>query len=116
MKRFFNKVLLLMLLTGVVQVSFADRGGTKKNRQKAVLNIHTNTTLKSAIALNFKNGLKYKGAVNPNHAFSSLRSGTLLTTYQKGNTTYIIPYKHKTVVPEMRQGYTGIKMIIRPKH
>ena len=39
-----------------------------------------------------------------------------LITYQKGNTTYIIPYKQKVALPEIKQGYTGIKLIIRSKN
>jgi hypothetical protein len=36
-----------------------------------------------------------------------------LLTYQKGNTVYIIPHKQVIAVPEMKQGYTGMKIIIR---
>jgi hypothetical protein len=38
-----------------------------------------------------------------------------LITYQKGNTTYIIPYKSKITVPDIQPGYTGMKIIIRKK-
>jgi hypothetical protein len=36
-----------------------------------------------------------------------------LVTYQKGNTVYIIPQKQVYTVPEMKQGYTGLKLIIK---
>ena len=45
---------------------------------------------------------------------SAIMNNTLVT-YQKGNTTYIIPYKNKITIAEMRQGYTGMKVIIRKK-
>ena len=36
-------------------------------------------------------------------------------TYQKGNMTYIIPYKQKIILSDIKQGYTGMKLIIRPR-
>jgi hypothetical protein len=38
---------------------------------------------------------------------------TTLVSYQKGNTIYIIPYKQKIIMPEVKPGYTGMKLIIR---
>ena len=64
--------------------------------------------------MNLKSGLSYKGSL-----LSSTQSGSSLVlknvvTYQKGNTTYILPYKSKvTPIPDMRQGYGGVKLIIR---
>jgi hypothetical protein len=43
---------------------------------------------------------------------TSYLNSTLLT-YQKGNTVYIIPQKQVYTVPEMKQGYTGLKLIIK---
>ncbi len=96
--------------------AMADRGTGKKSKTaKVTLNISTPSTLKNSLAFNFKNGLKYSGSV----VLNTQRSGNLmfrnsLVTYQKGNTTYIIPYKQKIIVPEVKQGYAGMKLIIRP--
>ena len=87
---------------------------TGKNKAKVTLNITTPNTLRNSISLNLKSGLKYTGSllVSQQVDGKSLLSNTLLT-YQKGNTVYIIPHKQIIAVPEMKQGYTGMKLIIK---
>ena len=111
-----KKISVFVALLSVTVGAFADRGIGKKAKSKTILNINTNsnTTLKSSIAANIKAGLTYKGSLVTNTTFSnSTITKTTLVTYQKGNTTYIIPYKQKIAVNEMRQGYTGVKLILR---
>ena len=109
--------LLALLLNGIMLTTLADRGVSKKAKTKVTLNINTkNSSFSNNLSFNLKSGLKYKG---------SLLSGTTKTspttviqnnvvTYQKGNSVYVIPYKQKILVPEVRQGYTGMKLIIKP--
>ena len=115
MTKIARKILLLGILTGAMLVSFADRGAGKKSRNKVVLNINTNNnSLKNSISFNLKAGLKYKGSLlsNTQQQNNSIVSNELVT-YQKGNSIYIIPYKQKISVPEIKQGYTGLKLIIK---
>ena len=114
MSKIAKKILLLSILTGTMLVSFADRGIGKKSKTKVILNINTTNSLKNSISFNLKGGLKYKGSLlsNVQQQNKSLIS-TELVTYQKGNSIYIIPYKQKIIVPEVRQGYTGLKLIIK---
>ena len=110
-----RKILLLSILTGAMFVSFADRGAGKKSKNKVVLNINTNNnSLRNSISFNLKGGLKYKGSLltNTKQQNNSLISKEIVT-YQKGNSIYIIPYKQKIIVPEIKQGYTGLKLIIK---
>jgi hypothetical protein len=112
MKTFTKKLLTIALLFGIAQVAMADRGvGKKKN--KTVLNIYTPSTLRNSIAFNLKSGLSYKGSLlsSTQTVGNSIMANSLIT-YQKGNVTYVIPYKHKIVMPEISQGYTGMKLII----
>ena len=105
------------MLSGFAAVTFADRGAGKRNKLKTLLNINTNYSLKNSLSSNIKTGLTYKGSLltsNRQMIGSSVISNSLMT-YQKGNITYIIPYKQKMMMPEMTQGYTGIKLIIRSK-
>ncbi|MEP7166029.1 MAG: hypothetical protein ABI741_15105 [Ferruginibacter sp.] len=113
MSKIAKKILLLGILTGTMLVSFADRGIGKKSKTKVLLNINTNSSFKSSIAINLKNGLKYKGSLLSNSQQTNSLTSTELVTYQKGNSIYIIPYKQKIIVPEIRQGYTGLKLIIK---
>ena len=115
MNRFIKKTLTIALLFGFATVAFADRGTGKKAKSKVVLNICTSNTLKNSIAFNLKSGLSYKGSLLTNQQTigSSILNNSIVT-YQKGNVTYIVPYKYKVLMPEMKQGYTGLKVIIRP--
>lgn len=113
MKTFTKKLVTIALLFGIAQVAMADRGvGKKKN--KTILNIYTPTTLRSSIGFNLKTGLSYTGSLlsSTQTVGNSIMTNSLIT-YQKGNVTYVVPYKHKIVLPEIAQGYTGMKLIIR---
>ncbi len=97
--------------------AMADKGTGKKSKTaKVTLNITTPSTLKNSLVFNLKTGLKYNGTVllNQQRSGNSIFRNSLVT-YQKGNTTYIIPYKHRVVIPEVKQGYTGMKLIIKPR-
>lgn len=104
----------MAVLFGTTQSAMADRGIGKKSKSKVTLNISTPLTLKNSVSLNLKSGLRYTGSlsVNRTNVSGSMINNTLVT-YQKGNTVYIIPYKQKIVMPEIKPGYTGMKLIIR---
>jgi hypothetical protein len=118
MKKFFRILLLTTAFTGLLLPSFADRGlGKKKN--KVTLNIKTPTSFASSLKFNLRNGMKYTGSsllrplgntntvTTPNYSFNTL------VTYQKGKSIYIVPMKQKVLVADIKQGYTGAKLIIR---
>jgi hypothetical protein len=100
-------------MTFVVLFTFADRGISKKSKAKIALNITTNNNFKKALSLNLKTGLKYKGSLIVATPTKNTGFSTSLITYQKGNTTYIVPYKQKMLVTEIKPGYTGMKLIIK---
>jgi hypothetical protein len=116
MNRFSKTMLSLMVLFCIVNVAIADKGTGRKNKTKVVLNISTPSTLLNSISFNLKSGLTYKGSllVSQQTIGSSIMNSSIIT-YQKGNTIYVIPYKHKFIVPDMQQGYTGIKFVFQPK-
>ncbi len=112
-----TKIMLIALVSlGTAFNAMADRGiGKKSKPTKVTLNITTPSTLRNSLSLNVKNGLRYTGSMLLNQqSNTNSMMKTSLITYQKGNTTYIIPYKQKIVMPEIKQGYTGMKLIIRP--
>ena len=112
-----KKITMLVALFSVTVAVFADRGVGKKAKSKTtLLNITTGGNFKNSITSNIKSGLSYKGSLLTKSPSSSSITNTTLVTYQKGNTTYIIPYKQKIAVNEMRQGYTGVKFILRRSH
>ena len=107
-------ILVVLMLSGICFSALADKGIGKKNKTKINLNIAAGNSLRNSIFLNLKTGLKYTGTLLLNQQLNgaSYLSNTLLT-YQKGNTVYIIPHKQIIAVPEMKQGYTGMKLIIK---
>lgn len=107
-------ILVVLMLSGMGFSALADKGIGKKNKNKVNLNINTANSLRNSISLNLKTGLKYTGSLLANQQVDGkvLLNNTLLT-YQKGNTVYIIPHKQVVAVPEMKQGYTGMKLIIK---
>jgi hypothetical protein len=112
-------MLLALVLTSTSYSAFADKGVGKKSKNKVALNITTVGSIKNSLAFNLKSGLKYTGSflykrpttTNTGVVFNS----RTVVTYQKGNTVYIIPYKQKIIMPELKQGYAGVKIII-PTH
>jgi len=116
MNTFTKKLLALTMLFSIVVEAWADRGVGKKSKNKITLNINAPSNLKTSIPFNIKSGLNYTGSLlNTRKLQGSVIMNNSLVTYQKGNTTYIIPFKTKVTTTEMRQGYTGMKVIIRNK-
>ena len=107
-------ILFVLMLSSVGFSAMADKGIGKKNKTKITLNINPGNSIRNSISLNLKTGLKYTGSLMASQQVSgtSYLNSTLLT-YQKGNTVYIIPHKQVIAVPEMKQGYTGMKLIIK---
>lgn len=106
--------MVILMLSGIGFSAMADKGIGKKNKSKVSLNINTGNSLRNSVRLNLKTGLKYTGSLLATQQVTgtSYLHNTLLT-YQKGNTVYIIPHKQIFAVPEMKQGYTGVKLIIK---
>ena len=112
MKKTIRILFLLAMLTSQVLVSFADRGIGKK-KTKIVLNIKTPNNFTSSLNFNLKNGMKYTGNIATSSVTVPTSTINSLITYQKGNSVYILPVKHKVIVAEVRKGYTGTKLIIQ---
>jgi hypothetical protein len=114
MKNTFRISFLTLLLVGQMFASYADRGAGKK-KAKITFNIKAPVSFTSSLNFNLRNGLKYTGSfLSPvtNSKSNSFNFNTLIT-YQKGNSVYILPYKQKVLVADVRQGYAGAKLIIK---
>jgi hypothetical protein len=112
-----KSILLLCIITGNMLYSFADRGVRSKSKNKVVLNINTQNSFKRSLLLNVSNGLRFNGAIYTGQTIENgITIANNLYTYQKGNTFYLSPSKQKVVFPEIKQGYTGMKLIIKSKN
>src|SRR6478735_7409820 len=102
MKKFTQKLLVITVFFSIVAEAWADRGVGKRTKTKTLLNITAPSTLRNSIALNIKSGLTYKGSLlNTRQPIGNSIMNTSIVTYQKGNTTYIVPFKNKITVAEM---------------
>ena len=115
MSKITKIVLFLAALNGIVLTTMADKGVGKTKKRPGVSATRASDYNKT-LSFNLKSGLKYKGTLlNSVESSKYAVSYNTLVTFQKGNTIYIVPYKQKVVVPEMKPGYTGMKLIIKPK-
>ena len=115
MQRISKIAFILIFFSCVTMWASADRGGFGRKRSKITLNITNLGTLRSSIYFNLRAGLSYKGStyLGQSQVGNTVYSNSLIS-YKKGNTVYILPYKHKVLVPQ----YTaagGSKLIIRRK-
>ncbi len=110
------KILAIFLaITAFTVVAEANRGGGGDKPNKVILNAGR-SPITSKFFPSSANGLTYTGTtvLNTTYNNNTTFQKTTIVTFQKGNTIYAQPYKQTVIVPEMKQGYTGIKLIIRP--
>ncbi len=87
--------LLSAALIGFTFFAFASIGGDK-NKSKSTSVKAGFSPLKTASGFTLKSGLNYRGSVILSQQKSDKYiTYTSLVTYQKGNTTYILPNKYK---------------------
>ncbi len=111
----FIKAVLVLTLMAFSSALLADKGVGKKSKARTNLNITTTrASLKGSVLSNMHTGMYYKGSLlTTRRTAGNTLINSSLTTYQKGNITYIIPYKNRVAVPDLKPGYTGLKLIIR---
>ena len=113
MTRLAKISLIALLSIALVVPGYADRGVGKKTK-KIILNLPKTTPYATSLSLSLRGGLRYKGTlINTSAKTAGPSSFAGLVTYQKGNSLYILPVKQRIIVPEVRQGYTGMKLIIK---
>jgi hypothetical protein len=99
-----------LFVVSTIGAVYADRGVGKRARSKTNLNVSMPSgSLRGSLGLNLKSGLAYKGSLQT----TKLDVSQTLVSFQKGNTTYLLPFKAKLVSPDLRPGYSGLKIVIR---
>lgn len=95
---------------------YADRGVRRKAKNKVVLNVNTNYNFRNSITTNLNSGMKYNDySLIETDCDNSFITGTMVSTYQKGNIVYLLPNKQKTIIPEVKQSFSGSKLFIKSK-
>lgn len=107
---YMSKILFLLFVVGTMSFTSVDDRGGKKGAKKVLLNISNETARKNNIFTQNFGAVKYKGLSFGTSTGNTLSVGA--TIFQKGNTIYIQPVKERILVPEFKQGYGGLKLII----
>lgn len=96
MKKLMRYGFFFMSFLIIVGLAFASKGGDK-NKKRNTTNLKTDfVPIRISTAFALKNGFTYTGS----HIFSMQKENSTfslnsIVTYQKGNTTFIVPYKYK---------------------
>jgi hypothetical protein len=96
MKKLMRYGFFFMSFLIIVGLAFASKGGDK-NKKRNTTNLKTDfVPIRISAAFALKNGFTYTGS----HIFSVQKENSTfslnsIVTYQRGNTTFIVPYKYK---------------------
>jgi|SRR5450631_628379 len=83
-----------LLLFAVTALAFASKGGGEKKKHHEFDNSFT--PINAASSFSLKKSPLYSGSIVSFHAQADNRmSMSAMITYQRGNTTYILPYQYK---------------------
>jgi hypothetical protein len=89
------RVTAVSLLLAVTALAFASTGGGKKKRRELDNNF---TPINTASTFSLKKSSLYSGSMVSFHSQAdNLVSLNAMLTYQRGNTTIILPYQYKVV-------------------
>lgn len=94
-----RKLLAAALLVGVAGLAVASMGGEKRTKKSASKPTEDFVPIRTTAGFTLKAGPAYKGSLGFNAAnqtaVANQFSVNTLVTYQKGNTTYIMPYNSR---------------------
>ena len=93
-----QRVLVCTVLIGLAVLTFASMGGGKKSKTTAVKNDFV--PIRTTNGFTLKSDPLYKGSsiISQEKNKNTLVMNSLMT-YQKGNTTFIMPYQQKISIP-----------------
>ena len=93
-----QRVLVCTVLIGLAVLTFASMGGGKKSKTTAVKNDFV--PIRTTNGFTLKSGPLYKGSsiISQEKNKNTIVMNSLMT-YQKGNTTFILPYQQKISIP-----------------
>lgn len=111
-----KKLLLSLLFTGLTAFSFAGTGDGGKS--KATASLHNGfTPVRLSSGFTLKAGPNYHGSMmlSEEKKADYIQFNSLIT-YQKGNTTYIVPYSHRVSVSAGKSNLQAINLKVRISH
>lgn len=101
----FIKIMTALLFAGATQIAMGSfTGSTDENsKNKYSLKNFNKNFYKSASAFSLRSTFQYKGTqVLSIHRDDNSTTYQSVMRFEKGNTTYIYPYKHKVSLPKFK--------------
>lgn len=101
-----RKMLITLLMIGATQIAMGSFTGSSEDKTKGIYSLKNfnKTFYKSTNPFSIKAGFQYKGT----EVLSQKKDANGITTFnsimrfEKGNTTYVYPYKHQVTVPKFK--------------
>ena len=91
------RFMAMSLLLAVTALAFASKGGGEKKKHHEMENSFT--PINAASSFTLKKSPLYSGSIVSFHPQADNRvSVNAMVTYQRGNTTYILPYQYKVTL------------------
>ena len=96
-RKLMRKTLVSTILLAMVGLAFASKGGGGDNKKSNSHSLKTDfTPIRTTTGFTLKMGPSFSGSVLlSSEKKANYVSFNTLVTYQKGNTTYIMPYQYK---------------------
>jgi len=108
-----RKVMVCFALIAVAALTFGSTGGGGGNRNSSLSFNKDFTTIRTTGGFTLKAGPMYRGSQLLN--MQKQKDVVLLksvVTYQKGNTTFILPYQYKMAKPAMKSNLNAVDVKI----
>ncbi|MDB5190570.1 MAG: hypothetical protein JWQ96_133 [Segetibacter sp.] len=100
-----KKCLLALALLGATEIAMASFTGSREGKSKDLYSLkHFNKTFyKNMSPFSLRAGFKYKGThVTTQQATNNAVVFNSMVRFEKGNVTYIYPYKHVVSIPKFK--------------
>ena len=109
---FFRKTVICFAFIAMAALTFGSSGGGGKNKND--LNFKEFTPIRTSGGFTLKAGPLYHGSqlLNMQQQNNTLLMNTVVT-YQRGNTTYILPYRYKMNKPTVKSNLNALDVKIK---
>ncbi len=102
----FKKLIIATIMICIAQISLASFTGSSDKRSNTIFSLKNfnKNFYKTASPFSIRAGFAFKGFqfINQKKEVNGDITLNSMMRYEKGNTTYIYPYKHKISVPKFK--------------
>jgi hypothetical protein len=101
-----RKMMIALLLVGATHIAMGSFTGSSEDKTKGIYSLKNfnKTFYKSSNPFSIRAGYQYRGTEILSQKKDSNGTTTInsIMRFEKGNTTYVYPYKHQVAVPKFK--------------